>query len=154
MEIENKLKAMGYELPKIVTPRANYVSVVLDGSVLYTSGMSCFVDGKPKYLGRLGAELSVEEGYDAAKISALNTLSIIKHEIGKLERINRIIKVMGFVNSTHDFSRHPEVINGASDLLSGLLDDKGKHVRSAVGANSLPLNIPVEIDMIIKIKFD
>jgi enamine deaminase RidA (YjgF/YER057c/UK114 family) len=152
MKAEEVLASMGLRLPEPMEPLANYVTAVRDGSLLYTSGTSCFVEGKLKYQGKVGAELTLEEGYEAAKITALNLLSTIKSHIGELDRIERVIKVLGFVNSAPDFHRQPEVINGASDLLVAVLGEKGKHARSAIGTNNLPMNISVEIEMIVRIR--
>lgn len=152
MKIEEKLAAMGLILPEPPKPVANYLPAVKDGQMLYTSGASCIVDGKPKFIGRVGADLTLEQGYAAARITALNLLSIIKDKIGDLDRIEKLIKVLGFVNCAPDFHRQPEVINGASDLFIELFGDRGRHARSAVGTNNLPMNIPVEIELIARIK--
>jgi enamine deaminase RidA (YjgF/YER057c/UK114 family) len=152
MKPEEKLRALGLSLPEPMEPLANYVTAVVEGQVLYTSGAGCFEKGKPKYQGRVGAEVTLEEGYDAARITALNLLSIIKSKIGDLERVERVIKMLGFVNSAPDFKRQPEVINGASDLLVQVFGERGKHARSALGTSNLPMNIPVEIELIVKIK--
>lgn len=154
MGVEEKLRSMGLSLPEPAQPRANYVPAVIDGELLYTAGSSCFEEGKLKYQGKVGAELTVEEGYDAAKVTALNLLSTIKSKIGSLDRIEQVIKLLGFVNSAADFYRQPEVINGASDLLVELLGERGKHARSAVGTSNLPMNVPVEIEMVLRIKVD
>ena len=152
MKTEEKLKSMGLRLPEPMEPLANYVTAVVDGEILYTSGAGCFEKGKPKYQGKVGAEVSLEEGYDAARITALNLLSTIKAKIGDLDRVQKVIKLLGFVNSAPDFHRQPEVINGASDLLVELFGETGKHARSALGTSNLPMNIPVEIEMIVRIK--
>jgi enamine deaminase RidA (YjgF/YER057c/UK114 family) len=152
MKVEEKLKSMGLSLPEPMEPLANYVTAVVDGELLYTSGAGCFERGKAKYQGKVGAEVSLEEGYDAAKITALNLLSTIKAKIGDLDRVQKVIKLLGFVNSAPDFHRQPEVINGASDLLVELFGETGKHARSALGTSNLPMNIPVEIEMIVRIK--
>lgn len=154
MGVEEKLKSMGLSLPEPVEPVANYVTAVVDGPVVYTSGTSCMEKGRLKYQGKVGADLTLEEGYEAAKITMLNLLSTVKSYSGSLDRIERVIKVLGFVNSAPDFHRQPEVINGASDLLVELLGDRGRHARSAIGTCNLPMNIPVEIEMIVKIKVD
>ncbi len=152
MKVEERLKAMGLSLPEASEPLANYVTAVVEGPWLYASGTSCFEKGKPKYQGKVGAEVTLEEAYDAAKITMLNLLSTVKSKIGELDRIERVVKVLGFVNSAPDFHRQPEVINGASDLLVELLGDRGRHARSAIGTCNLPMNIPVEIEMVVKIK--
>ena len=152
MNMEKKLESMGISLPKPMEPLANYVTAVIDGELLYTSGMGPIENGKPKYQGRVGTEVSLEEGYQASRITMLNILSTVKSYLGSLDRIERVIKVLGFVSSANDFHRQPEVINGASDLLVELLGDRGAHARSAIGTCNLPMNIPVEIEMILKIK--
>lgn len=152
MRPEEKLRSLGLSLPEPVEPLANYVPAVVEGQVMYTSGAGCFENGRPKYQGRVGAEVTLEQGYDAARITALNLLSTIKAKIGDLDRVERVIKVLGFVNSAPDFHRQPEVINGASDLLVSVFGERGQHARSALGTSNLPMNIPVEIEMIVKIK--
>ena len=152
MKPEEKLESLGLSLPPPVEPMANYVTAVIEGDLIYTSGAGPIEGGKPKYQGRVGAELSLEEGYDAARLTALNLLSNIKARIGELDRIERVVKVLGFVNSAPDFHRQPEIINGASDLLVEILGERGRHARSAIGTSNLPLNIPVEIEMIVRVK--
>ncbi|KON90440.1 hypothetical protein AF332_26360 [Sporosarcina globispora] len=131
-------------------PMANYVTVRRSGQLLYLSGAGPFVNGKPAYTGRVGKDVTLEEAYNAAKISALNLLSMIKGEVGSLDNI-RIVKLLGFVSSEDDFYQQPEVINGASDFLVEVLGENGKHSRSALGTSVLPFNIPVEIEMIAEI---
>jgi enamine deaminase RidA (YjgF/YER057c/UK114 family) len=150
--IESKIKELGYELPPAPAPLANYVTINRSGNLLFTSGSGCFIDGKPLYQGRLGEDISIEQGYDAARITALNLLSIVKEELGDLNKVKKVVKLLGFVSSTNDFYNHPQVINGASDLLVEVFGEKGKHARSAIGTNVLPLNLPVEIEMVLEIK--
>ena len=152
MSIEDKLEAMGLSLPRPMEPLANYVPAIVDGQLLYTSGTGPMKGGKPIYQGKVGLELTLEQGYEAAKITMLNLLSTVKSYIGSLDQIERIIKVLGFVNCAPVFHRQPEVINGASDFLVELLGDRGRHARSAIGTCNLPMDIPVEIEMIVKIK--
>lgn len=152
MLVEKKLTAMGLTLPEPVAPVANYETAVLDGGVLYCSGATCMENGKPKYQGRVGEDVTLEEAYEAARITALNLLSTVKSKIGDLDRVERIVKLLGFVNSAPAFHRQPEVINGASDLFVELLGERGRHARSAIGTNNLPMNIPVEIEMIVRVK--
>ncbi|GIO08054.1 hypothetical protein J31TS6_40820 [Brevibacillus reuszeri] len=150
--IETRLEALGLVLPPGPTPMGNYVTCATVGEILYTSGASCFVDGKPIFTGRVGAELTKEQGYEASRVTVLNLLSMIKAHIGELDRIERIVKVLGLVNSSLDFFEQPQVINGASDLLVEIFGEAGKHARSALGTSSLPVNIPVEIEMIVQLK--
>jgi enamine deaminase RidA (YjgF/YER057c/UK114 family) len=150
--IESKIKELGYELPPAPAPLANYVTINRSGNLLFTSGSGCFIDGKPLYQGRLGEDISIEQGYDAARITALNLLSIVKEELGDLNKVKKVVKLLGFVSSTNDFYNHPQVINGASDFLVEVFGEKGKHARSAIGTNVLPLNLPVEIEMVLEIE--
>ncbi|WP_243354798.1 RidA family protein [Bacillus litorisediminis] len=151
MLIDEKIKNLGIAWPKeSPKPMANYVTVRRSGNLLYLSGAGPFVDGKPVYTGRVGKEVTPEEAYDAARISAINLLSTMKQEVGSLENI-RIIKLLGFVSSAEDYYQQPQVINGASDFLAEVLGENGKHSRSAIGTSVLPFNIPVEIEMIAEI---
>lgn len=150
--IEDRLKELGYVLPAPPPKLANYVSCVLVNDILYTSGAGCYVEEKPLFLGRLGEEVTIEQGYEAAKITVLNLLSIVKEEIGDLDRMDRFVKLLGFVSSAPDFYEQPRIINGASDFLIEIMGEKGKHARSAVGTSVLPFNNPIEIEAIIKIK--
>ena len=152
MLVAKKLTAMGLTLPESVAPVANYETAVLDRGILYCSGTTCMENGKPKYKGRVGEDVTLEEAYEAARITALNLLSTVKSKIGDLDRIERIVKLLGFVNSAPSFHWQPEVINGALDLFVELLGERGRHARSAIGTDNLPMNIPVEIEMIVRIK--
>jgi enamine deaminase RidA (YjgF/YER057c/UK114 family) len=151
MRVEAKLKALGLELPSAPTPAANYVGAVLTGNLLFVSGHGPTQDGKFTYIGKLGRDLSVEEGYEAARLVALNCLASAKSVIGDLDRIIRVVKILGMVNCSEDFGDQPKVINGASDLLVQLFSDSGRHARSAVGMQALPFGIAVEIEMIFEV---
>lgn len=150
-KIENRLQQLGYTLPPPPPTMANYVSCVRTGNLLYTSGAGCYVDGKPLYLGRLGADVTIEEGYEAAKITALNLLSMLKAELGDLDRIVRKVKLFALVSSAPDFYEQPRVINGASDLLIEVFGEAGKHARAAAGTSVLPFNNPLEIELIVEV---
>ena len=150
--IENKLKAMAITLPEAGKPIGSYVTSVRTGHLLYTSGHVPYNDGKIKLTGKLGRDLSVEEGNKVARNVALNCLATIKASIGDLDKVKRIVKVLGLVNSTEDFKDQPKVMNGASDLLVEIFGEKGKHARSAVGVASLPNGVPVEIEMILEVE--
>ncbi|MDM5196689.1 RidA family protein [Fictibacillus enclensis] len=150
--VESKIKELGIELPEAPSPLANYVTINRSRNLLFTSGSGCFKDGKPLYQGRLGEDISIEQGYDAARITALNLLSIVKKEVGDLNKVKKVVKLLGFVSCTNDFYDHPQVINGASDLLVEVYGEKGKHARSAIGTNVLPLNLPVEIELVLEIE--
>jgi enamine deaminase RidA (YjgF/YER057c/UK114 family) len=152
MEIEAKLKAMGLELPTAPKPVAAYVPAVRVDQFVYTSGQIPFVNGELKFKGKVDRDLTETEAYEAAKICALNCLSVIKSEIGDLDRIERVVKVVGFVNSAAGFCMQPKVINGASELLGELFGAKGQHARSAVGVSELPLDAACEVEVIVKVK--
>lgn len=155
MNIEKKLTEMGLSLPSPTPPVATYVPAVRSGNLIFVSGHGPAVEegGKVRYLrGKVGKELSVEQGYEAAKMVALRILLAIKQTVGDLDRVSRIVKLLGFVNSAEGFRDQPKVINGASDLFVALYGDAGCHARSAVGMYELPMGIPVEIEAIVEIK--
>lgn len=149
MSIEQKLQEMGLKLPEVVKPAGAYVPALTCGTLVYTSGQLPMVDGKLKYTGKVGENLGLEEGYQAAAACALNCLAALKSEVGDLNRVKRIVKVTGFVNSAPDFTDQPKVVNGASDLL-GKLFGSG-HARSAIGVAALPFGAAVEVEMIVEI---
>jgi len=155
MEVEKKLAELGLSLPPSPTPVANYIPAVRSGNLLFVSGHgpSLVKDGKIEYIrGKLGRDLTVEQGYEAAKQVMLNILRSMKGAIGDLDKVRRIVKVLGFVNCTEDFPDQPKVINGASDLLVALYGERGRHARSAVGMQQLPFGIAVEIEMVVEIE--
>lgn len=150
--IEQKLTGMGLVLSAPTKPVANYVKAVRTGNLLFLAGhVSTRADGSP-ITGKLGKDMTVEQGYEAAKATTVSLLSTLKAELGELSRIRRIVKVTGFVNSTPDFPDQPKVINGCSDLLVALFGEKGKHARSAVGMAALPSNYAVEIEMVVEVE--
>ncbi|GAA1727833.1 RidA family protein [Nonomuraea sp. AD125B] len=151
MTPEEKLTELGLTLPEVVKPVAAYVPAVRTGNLVYTSGQVPIVDGKPAGTGKLGAEVSLEQGYEMARICALNALAALKAEVGDLTKIVRIVKVVVFVASEPSFTDQPKVGNGASDLLGEVLGEAGKHARSAVGVAALPLNVPVEVELIAEV---
>lgn len=149
---EETLARLGIELPSLQQPVANYVSAVRTGSLLFLSGAGPAVPSGGKMLvGKLGRDLSVEEGYEAARSVGLVQIARLKDELGELSRVGRIVKLLAMVNSTSDFTDHPTVINGCSDLLVEVFGDAGRHARSAVGMANLPFGIPVEIEMIVEV---
>ncbi|ATF12568.1 RidA family protein [Brevibacillus sp. HB1.2] len=150
-KVEQRLKELGYELPPVPPTMANYVSCVQTGNVIYTSGAGCYVNGNPIYLGRLGSDVTIEQGYEAAKVTVLNLLAILKSEIGDLDRITRIVKLFALVSSAPDFYEQPRVVNGASDFLIEIFGEAGKHARAAAGTSVLPFNNPIEIEMIVEV---
>ena len=151
MTPEQRLHELGHVLPPAPKSVANYVGSVQTGNLLFLSGKGPDLAGGRQWRGKLGAELTTEEGYTAARDTMLNLLAVVHEDIGALSRIRRIVKVLGMVNSAPDFTDQPKVINGASDLLVEIFGDRGRHARSAVGMASLPGGIPVEIEMIVEL---
>ena len=149
---EEALEAMGLQIPRVAAPVANYAPSVSADGWIYISGQLPTVEGKLAYTGKLGRELALEQGYEAAKICALNCLGALKQALGSLDRVERIVKISGFVNSDPDFTDQPKVVNGASDLLGKVFGDQGIHARSAVGVASLPLGACCEVELIAKIR--
>jgi enamine deaminase RidA (YjgF/YER057c/UK114 family) len=149
--IEDKLSTLGLELPSQGPPVANYVSAVRTGNLVFVSGHGPYKDGQYIYHGKLGEDVDTATGYEAARLVMLNCLASLKAEIGDLDRVARIVRVFGMVNSTPDFAEHPQVINGASDLLTEIFGDRGKHARAAIGMVALPAGISVEIEMVVEV---
>ena len=150
--IDSRLAELGIELPAAAAPAANYVPYAISGNQLYIAGQVTVWNGEFKFIGRLGEELGVDEGYQAARLCALNIIAQVKAACGgDLDRVARCVKLGGFVNSTPDFTDQPKVINGASDLMVEVFEDKGKHARFAVGTAVLPLGVAVEVDAIFEI---
>ena len=152
MSFDEKLKKLGIELPVPSKPVASYVPALTIDNFIYVSGQLPIKNGKLIFKGKLGKELSVEDGYKVAEICAINILAQLKAKLGTLDKIEQIIKVEGYVASVPEFTEHSKVINGASDLFLKIFGEKGKHTRIAVGMASLPLNAPVEISLVAKIK--
>jgi enamine deaminase RidA (YjgF/YER057c/UK114 family) len=152
MQIENRLKEMGVELPPAATPVANYVPAVRSGNLVFLSGHGPRDEQGNLITGKVGADLTAEQGYQAARRIAIGLLGSLKAVIGDLDTVKRMVKLLGLVNCTPDFGDQPRVINGASDFLVEVFGEKGKHARSAVGTNALPMNISVEIEMIVEIE--
>lgn len=151
-KIEKRIEELGLELPVVPKPMANYVTCRRSGSLLYFSGAGAFIDGKPAVFGKVGAELTEQEGYEAARLAGLNLLSQLKNELGDLDRVKCFVKLLAFVASAPDFYNQPAVMNGASDLFVEVFGEKGRHARSAVAVPALPFNIPVEIEMIVELE--
>ena len=147
MSAEKKLKELGITLPPVTSPVANYVNAVRTGNLLFLAGK-----GPGNVAGKLGREFSIEQGYQHARAVGLNLIAVMKDELGSLDRVKRIVKVLGMVNAVPDFGDQPKVINGCSDLFVQVFGDKGKHARSAVGMGSLPSGIMVEIEAILLIR--
>ncbi|TCJ06413.1 RidA family protein [Cytobacillus praedii] len=144
---EEKLAELGLELPPLRPALGSYVGCVKTGNLLFTAGQ-----GVDEYHGKLGRDLTVEEGYLAARQSMLNLLSVVKNEIGELSKVKQFVKILGMVNCTEEFTDQPKVMNGASDLIGLVFGEKGKHGRSAVGMAQLPNNTAIEIEMVIEIE--
>lgn len=147
MTPEEKLQSLGLQLKAVRPSAGNYVSHVRVGQLIFTSGQ-----GVDEYHGKLGKELTLEDGYHAARQSMLNLLSVLKYELGDLSKVKRVVKLLGFVNSTEDFTDQPRVMNGASDLLVEVFGERGKHARSALGMAQLPNNTSIEIEMIVEVE--
>jgi enamine deaminase RidA (YjgF/YER057c/UK114 family) len=151
MSYEQKLTQLGLALPAPPKPVANYVPVVRVGDLLFLSGVLPSRDGQLVMTGKLGQHLSIEQGMEAARVAVLNGLSIIRQEAGSLDRVKRIVKMVGHIASAPGFTDQPQVLNGASDLLVALFGDAGRHARVAVGAAELPRQAPVEIELIVEL---
>jgi enamine deaminase RidA (YjgF/YER057c/UK114 family) len=150
--VEQRLIDMGIELPQPAAPAANYIPFVISGNLIFVSGQITMLNGDLQYLGKVGDNLSVDDGYQAARICAINLIAQVREAcFGDLDRVTQVVKLGGFVNCTPDFTDQPKVINGASDLIAEAFGDAGKHARFAVGAPSLPLGIAVEVDGIFEI---
>ncbi|MBU5671187.1 RidA family protein [Paenibacillus brevis] len=151
-KVEEKLEELGIVLEKVPVPVAQYVPAKTTGKLVYTSGCDCRKDGVLKYKGKLGLDLTIEEGYDAARQVMINILSVLKEQVGELDRVKQVVKMLAFVNSSAGFVEQPYVINGASELLVEVFGEKGKHARSAISANELPFDTPVEIELIVELE--
>ena len=149
---ERALAKLGLALPPAPSALANYVGAVVTGKLVFLSGHGPVQDGQLIYRGKLGRDFTTEEGYQAARLVMLNCLASLRAAVGSLDRVRRVVKLLGMVNATPEFTEQPQVINGASDLLVAVFGDRGRHARSAVGMGSLPLNIAVEIEMIVEIR--
>jgi len=153
MSAEQRLTERGIELGQVSSPVANYVNAVRTGNLLFLSGKGprAGKDGKlPK--GKVGREFSVEQGYEHARSVGLDLLAVMRAELGSLDRVKRVVKVLGMVNAVPEFEDQPKVINGCSDLFVEVLGERGRHARSAVGVGSLPMGIPVEIECIVEVE--
>lgn len=151
-KIDARLKELGIEIKQPAAPVANYVGFVKTGNLVFVSGQVTLKDGKIQYQGKLGADVSLEEGQAAARLCAINIIAQLKAACdGDLDRVRRIVKLGGFVNSTPEFADQPKVINGASDLMVEVFGDKGKHARAAVSAGALPMQVAVEVDCVAEI---
>ena len=151
-DIDARLAELGIELPQAPAPAAHYVPFVITGNLVFVAGQVTVWNGEVRFKGRLGEDMDVDEGYRAARLCGLNLIAQAKEAAGgDLDRIKRVVKLGGFVNSTADFTDQPKVVNGASDLMAEVFGDLGKHARFAVGAMSLPLGVAVEVDGVFEI---
>ncbi|MBF9070673.1 RidA family protein [Streptacidiphilus fuscans] len=151
-KVESRLAELGLELPEVAPPLAAYVPAVRTGDYVFTSGQLPMVAGKLSLTGKVGAEVTAEEAKEQAKICAVNALAAVKSLIGDLDKVERVVKVVGFVASAPDFTGQPGVVNGASELLGAVLGEAGVHARSAVGVAVLPLDAPVEVEIQVQVR--
>lgn len=151
-DFDKKLKELGVELYTPGKPIANYVKAVRTGNLLYLAGHGPTKADGSNILGKVGKDLTIEQGYEAAKQTGVSILSTLKNELGDLNKVKRIVKVLGMVNCTENFGDQPKVINGFSDLMVAVFGEKGKHARSAVGMYALPMNMAVEIEIIVELE--
>lgn len=149
--IEEALSSLGISLPAAPAPAGSYLPVVVSGNLAFVSGQIPLEGKELKFKGKVGTDLTVEEGQQAAALCTINALAQLRAALGTLDRISRIVKVTGFVNCGPSFTDHPKVVNGASDLLVKIFGDRGRHARAAVGMSSLPLDSAVEVEMIVEL---
>jgi enamine deaminase RidA (YjgF/YER057c/UK114 family) len=149
---EERIAGLGLAIPPVVKPVAAYTPAVRSGSFVYTSGQLPMVDGALPATGKVGAEVTAEQAKELAQVCALNAIAAVKSIVGDLEQVVRVVKVVGFVASAPDFTGQPGVINGASELIGQVFGDSGVHARSAVGVAVLPLDAPVEVEMIVEVR--
>ena len=149
-KVEQRLSELGLTLPQVATPAGAYLPAMISGNLVFTAGQIPLVEGKLMATGKLGAEITVEYGAEIAQRCALNALAAVKSVIGDLDRVKQVVKIVGFVSSVPEFTSQPAVINGASEFLQQVFGDAGQHARSAVGVSVLPLDAPVEIELIVE----
>ena len=149
-KVEQRLSELGLTLPEVATPAGSYLPAMISGNLVFTAGQIPVIEGKLIATGKLGAEITVEYGAEIAQRCALNALAAVKSVIGDLDRVQQVVKIVGFVSSVPEFTAQPSVINGASEFLQQVFGDAGKHARSAVGVSVLPLDAPVEIELIVE----
>lgn len=149
-KVEQRLSELGLTLPEVATPAGSYLPAMISGNLVFTAGQIPVIEGKLMATGKLGAEITVEYGAEIAQRCALNALAAVKSVIGDLDRVQQVVKIVGFVSSVPKFTSQPAVINGASEFLQQVFGDAGKHARSAVGVSVLPLDAPVEIELIVE----
>ena len=152
MSVAEKLKELGVTVPQPLPAMGSYIPAVLAGDLLFVAGHPPVENGKIKYKGKVGKDVTLEDARHEAQLCIINCLAAARGVLGDLDRIERVVKLTGYVNCLADFEKQPDVINGASDLLEKIWGDKGRHARAAIGANSLPANIAVEVEAIFKVK--
>ncbi len=151
MSPEDKLKKLGIELPEAPSPLGSYIPIVRTGNLVFLSGILPLIKGKLLRQGRVGEDISLDEARDDARTAAINALSVLKANIGSLNKVKRCVKITGYVASAPDFTEQPKVLNAASDLMFEIFGEAGRHARAAIGVNVLPLNSPVEIEFIFEV---
>jgi len=150
MSANQRISELGIVLPQVATPAGAYVPAVVSGNLVFTAGQIPLVDGKLAATGKVGKDLTAEQAREIARICALNAVAAVKSVIGDLDRVKKVVKVVGFVSSDPSFSQQPAVVNGASEVLEQIFGEKGIHARSAVGVAVLPLDAPVEVELIVE----
>jgi enamine deaminase RidA (YjgF/YER057c/UK114 family) len=150
LQFEQKISELGLTLPSVAPPAGSYLPSITSGNLVFTAGQIPLVEGKLAATGKVGSEISLDKAQELARICLLNGLAAIKSELGDLQRVKRIVKIVGFVSSDPSFTQQPQVINAASDLLAEIFGEAGRHARSAVGVAVLPLDAPVEIELIVE----
>jgi len=152
MSAEKRLEEIGVELPEAPVPMGAYVPALVVGSLAFVSGEKASIGGKMAYAGKVGGDLTIEEGYEAARICGINCLAALRSALDSLDDVERVVKVVGYVNSAPGFNQQPKVVNGASELFLEVFGERGQHARVAVGVNELPDDSPVEVSMIVKLR--
>ncbi|MBS4223644.1 RidA family protein [Lederbergia citrea] len=151
-KIEQRLQELGITLPVPGEPKFSYIPCSQTGNLVYLSGQDCRINGELMYTGKLGKDLTIEQGQEAAYQTIINCLAVLKAHLGDLDRVVKIVKLLGFVNSAPGFADQPYVMNGASNLLGEVFGESGKHARSAIGTSELPFHTPVEIELIVEVR--
>lgn len=151
MNIENRIEELGIKLPVPPTPVATYSVCKKSGNLVFVSGQGPIIEGRQMYTGKVGREVSCEEGYQAARYCGINLLAQLKNYLGDLDKVKQVVHLKGFVASASDFTEQPKVINGSSDLMVEVFGEAGRHTRCALGTNVLPTDIPVEVELVVEI---
>lgn len=151
-QIEQRLLELGIMLPPPPEPRFTYIPCIQTGNLIYLSGQDCRINGELMFEGKLGSDITIEQGQAAARQTIINCLAVMKGYLGDLDRVAKVVKMLGFVNSAKGFADQPYVMNGASDLLVAVFGENGKHARSAIGTSELPFHTPVEIELIVEVR--